>query len=72
MLVEALTGRRPFEGQSHAERTLSCAPFRLPASRPAATAVEALLQKCLARDRRDRYVSAATLRNQLLSALHLS
>jgi serine/threonine-protein kinase len=69
MLAEALTGHRPFEGQSHAERTLSSAPFRLPASSPPAPAVEVVLQKCLAREPRDRYESAATLRNELLSGL---
>jgi serine/threonine protein kinase len=72
MLVEALTGRKPFEGESYAERTLSRAPFHLPGSSPWTRAVDELLEKCLARDPRDRYASAATLRNDLVSGLRAS
>jgi len=53
MLVEALTGRRPFEGDPHANlsRTLPDARPYLPGSSSSARALDALLQKCLARDR---------------------
>ena len=71
MLVEALTGRRPFEGDPHANlsRTLPDAGQYLPGSSPQARTLDALLQKCLARDPRERYASAAVLRDDLIPAL---
>jgi eukaryotic-like serine/threonine-protein kinase len=68
MLVEALTGRRPFEGESYVERTRPRAPLALPVS-PLRAAVDELLRRCLAVDPRDRYGSAAELRDDLVSAL---
>jgi serine/threonine protein kinase len=71
MLAEALTGRRPFEGESHANlpRTLPEGQHHLPGSSPQARALDALLQKCLATDPRERYASAAMLRDDLIPAL---
>ena len=71
MLVEALTGRRPFEGDPHANlsSTLPDARPYLPGASSSARSLDALLQKCLARDPRERYASAAALRDDLIPAL---
>ena len=67
MLVETLTGRRPFEGDTHAN--LPVGQHHVPDSSPQARALDELLQKCLARDPQERYASAAALRDELIPAL---
>jgi serine/threonine-protein kinase len=69
MLVEALTGSRPFEGQSYAERATRHGAPSLPDSPLRAPAVDALLRRCLAADPRDRYESAGALRGDLVTTL---
>jgi eukaryotic-like serine/threonine-protein kinase len=71
MLVEALTGHRPFEGDREADLSRTLPPGRrlIPETSPAAEALEALLRKCLAHRPGDRYGSAALLRDDLIPAL---
>jgi eukaryotic-like serine/threonine-protein kinase len=71
MLVEVLTGRRPFQGDNYGElsRAMLHDAFHLPRSTPEAVALDALLQRCLAKEARDRIGSAAELRRELIPAL---
>lgn len=71
MLVEALTGRRPFQGDNYGEvsRALLHGAYHLPRSTPEAVALDAILQRCLAKEARDRARSAAELRRELIPAL---
>jgi eukaryotic-like serine/threonine-protein kinase len=71
MLVEVLTGSRPFQGDSYGElsRSLLHDIFHLPRSTPEAMALDAFLQRCLAKEARDRFGSAAQLRRELIPAL---
>lgn len=70
ILFEMLAGRPPFWGPpavvqgSHRSRR----PPRLSAITEVSSAVEDVVRKCLAKDRRDRYGSAWDLRRALLSA----
>jgi serine/threonine-protein kinase len=67
MLVEALTGRRPFEAEGLV-RSLPADPLYLPGSSPAMGSVEGLLRRCLAQNPEDRCASAAALRDELIPA----
>jgi hypothetical protein len=71
MLVEALTGHRPFDGNREADLSRTLPPERrlVPETSPAAEALEALLRKCLAQRPGDRYASAALLQDDLIPAL---
>jgi GAF domain-containing protein len=71
MLAEVLTGRRPFEGDNYGElsRALLHNDFHLPRSTPEAVALDALLQRCIAKEARDRVSSAVELRRELIPAL---
>jgi len=71
MLVESLTGRRPFQGETLADLLFAQqqTSYRLPGSSTQARAVGDLLQQCLAVDPRDRISSAATLRRSLIPLL---
>jgi len=71
MLVEVLTGRRPFQGDNYGElsRALLHDAYHLPHSTPEAVILDALLQRCLAKEARDRIRSAAELRRELIPAL---
>jgi hypothetical protein len=71
MLIESLTGRRPFEGDSLAGLLFAQqqASYRLPASTARARAIADLLQRCLAVDPCDRISSAAALRADLIPLL---
>ncbi len=71
MVVEALTGRRPFEGKSHAELLTAVLhqPFTLPGNTPVIRQLDAVLQKCLAKERTSRYATAAELQGELIPAL---
>jgi hypothetical protein len=71
MLVETLTGRRPFNGETHAElsRAVLHDDFHLPRSTPETAALDALVQRCLAKDPHDRMASAAELRRELIPTL---
>ncbi|MGH9321792.1 MAG: protein kinase domain-containing protein [Vicinamibacteria bacterium] len=71
MLVEALTGRRPFDDRT--SEGLALPPPRgqryLPGASLQTRVVEVLLQSCLAQNPQDRYPSAAELRSELGPAL---
>jgi serine/threonine protein kinase len=68
MLVEALTGCRPF-GAEGLVRRVPADPLHLPGLSPAIGVVEGLLRSCLAPKPEDRCASAAALRNELIPAL---
>jgi hypothetical protein len=70
MLAEALTGSRPFAGDTCGEFARAVeAPYHLPATVPGWCDVDAVLQRCLARDSSDRFSSASLLRDALMPAL---
>ena len=71
MLAEALTGCRPFQGDTHADlsRAVLHDSYHLPCASPEAYAVDELIQRCLTKDPRDRFVSAVELRQQLVPLL---
>ena len=71
MLAEAITGRRPFDGGTPADVSLAVLhqPYHLPATSPAALAIDEILQRCLAKDRSLRFDSAESLRQILVPAL---
>ncbi|HEV7904599.1 MAG TPA: protein kinase, partial [Pyrinomonadaceae bacterium] len=71
MVVEAVTGRRPFTGTTYHEllSNILNAPYHLAAGSPAAHALDAVLQKSLAKDRAARYDSAAAMQQELTPAL---
>ena len=70
-MVEALTGRRPFSGKTYHELLTSIlhGAFRLPIDSPAAERLDAVLQKCLAKDREERFSSAAAMQQELIPAI---
>jgi len=71
MLIEALTGRRPFHGDNYADLLFAVqdGSYRLPGSSPQARALGELLQRCLAVEPGDRVSSAAALRDALIPLL---
>lgn len=71
MVVEAITGRRPFTGTTYHELLTNIlnAPYHLADPSPAARELDAVLQKSLAKDRAARYPTAAVMQQELLPAL---
>ncbi|MCA1613617.1 MAG: protein kinase, partial [Acidobacteria bacterium] len=71
MVVEAITGRRPFTGTTYHELLTNIlnAPYRLEGDSPAARQLDAALQKSLAKDPSARYPSAAAMQQALIPAL---
>ena len=71
MSIEALTGRRPFQGETYAElwRSLQQTTVRLPGSSREVHAFNELLERCLAADPADRFPTAAALRQELIPLL---
>ena len=71
MLVEALTGRMPFRGDTTADlvRAVLHDVVRLQPVNPQVMAIDALLQQCLAKDARQRIGSVELLRGLLIPAL---
>jgi serine/threonine-protein kinase len=74
MLVEALTGRRPFTGATLAELTRSVMhdTYHLPDGTTGGWKLDALLQRCLAKNRDERIESAEALRRELIPLLTAS
>jgi len=72
MVVEAITGRRPFTGTTYHELLTNIlnAPYHLEDASPAAQQLAAVLQKSLAKDRSARYATAAAMQEELIPALH--
>jgi hypothetical protein len=71
MAVETVTGTRPFTGQTP-EQVLTAllrGEYHLPGTSPEIRALDAIVQRCLAKDPRDRYGSAAELACDLVPAL---
>jgi serine/threonine protein kinase len=71
MIVEALTGSRPFAGNTFydLESALATQTYHLPGDEPEIIHLDAMLQRCLAYDREQRYASVAELQDSLLPAL---
>jgi serine/threonine protein kinase len=71
MVVETLFGVRPFGGQTPQElltALLQC-DYHVPGESTETRALDAVLQRCLAKDPRDRYGSAAELAKGLVPTL---
>jgi serine/threonine-protein kinase len=71
MLVEALTGRRPFQGQNQAEllRSILTQPLRLPAEINDLSQLNQALQKCLAKNVSERFRTIAEAKAEIITAL---
>ncbi len=71
MAFEALSGEKPFPGRTPDQVLASIVKgsARLPASSRAARKLNAVLERCLARDPEDRYASVAELRKALIPAI---
>lgn len=71
MVVEALTGWRPFGGQTYHELLTAMlhGTFRLPQDSPEGRRLDDVLQRCLAKERVQRYASAGEMQRELISAL---
>jgi eukaryotic-like serine/threonine-protein kinase len=77
MVVEALTGHRPFVGRTSAEliAAILSAPFHLPGEAPPEGQLEEMrrldeaLQRCLAKDRGQRFASVAAMQQELIPAI---
>jgi eukaryotic-like serine/threonine-protein kinase len=71
MVVETLVGSRPFGGQTPQEILIALvqSEYHLPGDSAEIRALDAVVQRCLAKDSRDRYGSAAELATDLVPAL---
>lgn len=71
MAVEALTGSRPFRGRTHAEQFHSILndSFHLKGGGREVRKLNAVLQRCLAKDRALRFDSVAALHSELIPAM---
>jgi len=71
MVFEALTGKLPFGGASHAERMVSMLQDseELEAALRGAPGLQATLRKCMARSAKDRFASAEELQKELIPRL---
>lgn len=69
--MEALTGRRPFSGRTHGELLLAIhreSPH-LAGDSPEVRRLDAVMQRCIARNPADRFPSAAALHAALIPAI---
>src|SRR6185295_18427885 len=71
MVVETFVGERPFAGQTPQEilATLLHSEYHLPGESVEVRALDAVVQRCLAKDPRDRYGSASEVAKELVPAL---
>ena len=71
MVVEALTGRWPFLGTTYDEllAAILLESYELPLHSPECRALDDVLRRCLAKDPADRFLTAASLRRELIPAL---
>ena len=71
MVVEALTGSRPFLGRTSTELIASIlrSPFHLTGEAAELKHLDSVLQKCLAKDRTQRFVSVAAMQQELIPAI---
>jgi GAF domain-containing protein/tRNA A-37 threonylcarbamoyl transferase component Bud32 len=71
MVVETVTGARPFTGATP-EQVLTALlrnDYHLPGASPEMRTLDTIVQRCVAKDPRDRYVSASELARELVPAL---
>ena len=71
MIIEALTGVRPFGGQTYHELLTNILqkPFHLQNRSPEALRLDEALQKSLAKDPSDRFTSAEDMQRELIPAI---
>jgi eukaryotic-like serine/threonine-protein kinase len=71
MVVEALTGRRPFSGRTHAELLTAVlqGSYHLECDSRELKCLDEALQKCLAKDPADRFASVAKAQQELIPAI---
>ncbi|MGQ0762912.1 MAG: protein kinase domain-containing protein [Acidobacteriota bacterium] len=71
IVVEALTGRRPFSGKTYHELLTEILqkPFHLSDDSPEVIELDRVLQKCLAKDSSDRFASAVEMAQYLIPAI---
>jgi serine/threonine protein kinase len=71
IVVEALTGHRPFVGRTSAEliAAILSAQFDLRGKLPEVQQLNAVLQKCLAKDRGQRFASVPAMQQELIPAI---
>ena len=71
MVVETLTGTRPFGGSTQQEILLALlqGEYHLPGDLAETRLLDAIVQRCLAKDPRDRYGSVADVAKDLVPAL---
>jgi hypothetical protein len=71
MVVEALTGRRPFFGRTQAELLTAVlhGSYHLEGESKEVKTLDAVLQKCLAKDAAERFASVAEMQRELIPAL---
>jgi serine/threonine protein kinase len=71
MVVETFVGARPFDGGTPQAvlAALLHSDYHLPGASPETRALDAVIRRCLAKDPRDRYGSAAELAKDLVPAL---
>ncbi|MDQ3685875.1 MAG: serine/threonine protein kinase, partial [Acidobacteriota bacterium] len=71
IVVEALTGHRPFSGRSYHEllTAILSEPYHLVPSAPEVVTLDEVLQRCLAKNPKDRFASAAETQRALIPAI---
>jgi len=71
IIVEVLTGTRPFAGTTLMEHqtAILCRPFHLDGPGPESTRLDEILQKCIAKDPRQRYSTVAEVQVNLIPAI---
>jgi len=71
MFVEALTGSRPFCGRTHTEVLTSILhkSYHLNDGKKESAWLDKVLQKCLAKDRKQRYATVAEMQEELIPAI---
>jgi hypothetical protein len=71
MAVEALTGERPFKGKTYHEllNNILNQTFHLRGDTAESRRLDEIFQRCLAKDRGERYTSAAEMQQELIPAM---
>ncbi|MBA2502456.1 MAG: protein kinase [Pyrinomonadaceae bacterium] len=72
IVVEVLTGQRPFNGQTFHELLTNILqqPFHLQSDSPGAERLERVLQRCLAKNRSERYATIEEMQRDLMPAIY--